>query len=140
MSGGRKGEAGPQPPKFFTPIEDWTCHVAGHQVDGRCCWDRSLIHLVYDAQGGRALYRFSPETRQWYRQTNRGPKKQIKGGQPGVAAELDRKSQENAKLLAEVHRLKREKEALTRGQSQPSGEAWTPNLRSYPSHRNVDPS
>ena len=109
MSGGGKGKGNAHKP--VVTVDDWTCHVEEHQVDGWCCWDESLIHLVYDTQGARALFRFSPETRQWYRQTTRGPKKQVKGAPPGVAAELNRKSQENAKLLAEVHRLK----ALAKG-------------------------
>ena len=132
MSGSGKGKGSGHKP--VVTIDDWTCQVEEHQVDGRCPWDESLIHLVYDSQGARALFRFSPETRQWYRQTTRGPKKRAPGAPPGVAAELDRKSQENAKLRAEVQRLK----ALAQGQSQPSGEAWVPDRRAYPTVRGTD--
>ena len=101
-------------------IDDWTCHAADHIADGKeCCWDRDQTHLVYDVNGARAQFRFSPETQQWYKQTSRGPRTKVIGGPAGAAAELDRRKQENAKLRAQLQRLKDEREG--RQQDQPLG-------------------
>ena len=55
-------------------INDWTCYAPDHIADGKeCCWDRDQIHLVYDVNGARAQFQFSPETQQWYKQTSSFP-------------------------------------------------------------------
>ena len=52
-------------------IDDWTCRAADHIAEGKeCCWDRDQTHLVYDVNGARAQFQFSPETQQWYKQTS----------------------------------------------------------------------
>jgi hypothetical protein len=126
MGGQGKGKGGAEPSRRkASTISDWTCQVADHsQAGGHCAWSKSLTHLVYDDEGCRALFRWSPETGQWYRQSNRGPKKLIANGAPGEASELDRQSRENAKLRAEVTSLRAKLGTLPqpRTQGQPSGE------------------
>ena len=90
MSGKGKGGGSRQ-----IEISDWTCQVDSHHP---CDWDRNLLHVVKDTNAHKHTYRFSPETQEWYRQTNRSGKKKIEGGSAGVAAELERLRAENAQL------------------------------------------
>ena len=114
-----KGSAEPSRRKVST-ISDWTCRVADHaDAGGHCAWSKSLTHLVYDNDGCRALFRWSTETGQWYRQSNRGPKKLTAGAAPGEASELDRQASENAKLRAEATSLPAR---LGTAQGQPTGD------------------
>ena len=107
MGGQGKGKGAEISRRKASTISDWTCHVSDHcAAGGSCNWSKSLTHLVYDDEGCRALFRWSPESEQWYRQTNRGPKKLIAGGGPGESVELDRQARENAKLRAEVTSLR----------------------------------
>ena len=92
MSGKGKGKGGGS---RQIEISDWTCQVDSHHP---CDWDRNLLHVVNDTNAHKHTYRFSPETQEWYRQTNRSGKKKIEGGSAGVAAELERLRAENAQL------------------------------------------